>query len=173
MARITGPALETEQTTRWMTRLHFSSTFVWPYSQCPIVTHLSQRCIYSRRQCNIQAEGRGTTKSLASCASTTKSSDMLHRPRDRQNRCQTAFSQLMLCPWNRGQQTVQTIQSMLNLGEQFGYFSQVILELGFRILCHVRGHVVRVPVPAVLLAVHTQVWSQQHRTQLQLAIPPM
>ena len=59
---------------------------------------------------------------------------------------------------------------MLNLGEQFGNFSQVILELGFRIWCHVGSHVVRVLMP-VLLAVHTQVGSQQHRTQLQLAIP--
>ena len=62
---------------------------------------------------------------------------------------------------------------MLSLGEQFGCLSQVILELGFRVLCHVGSHVVRVPVPAVLLAVHAQVWSQPHTTQLQLAIPPM
>ena len=53
---------------------------------------------------------------------------------------------------------------LLTFGEQFGEFSQVIYELGLRVLCHmvshaVVRHVVRVPVPAVLLAVQTQVGS--------------
>ena len=61
----------------------------------------------------------------------------------------------------------------VDLGEQFSCFCQFILELVTNFVYHAGNHVVRVPVPAVLLAVHTQVGSQQQIPQLQLAIPPV
>ena len=61
---------------------------------------------------------------------------------------------------------------LLNLGEQVGEFSQVILELGFRVLCHVVSHAVGVRwtrSTASCLAGCT--YSGRFITPLQLAIP--
>ena len=80
------------------------------------------------------------------------------------------FSQVYMTQWDVCQFfECLDCKGVMNLGEQFGYFSQVILELVTNFRCQ-WVHVVRVPVPAVLLAVHPQVASQQHLTQLQLAI---